>query len=165
MLEVFSAVCRRRYLSPRTEEIYRYWIRQHIFFHNKRHPRDLGVTDVEAFLNYLAVSRKVAASTQTQAPNAIVFLSDSVFGQPLGAMHGVKWVQPRHRVPVVLTTEEIKRVIDLMKGARRLMAELIISLQALVKPSDYLSEWAMDGFGTFFLVPELSREVDEYRPL
>jgi len=122
---VFAAVCRRRHFSPRTEESYRYWIRQYIFFHTKRHPRDLGVTEVEAFLNYLAVTRKVAASTQTQALNAIVFLYDSVIGQPLGTMPGLKRVQARHRVPVVLTPDEVKRVLDLMKGTPRLMAETI----------------------------------------
>ena len=110
MLDLFAAVCRRRHFSPRTEESYRYWIRQYIFFHGKRHPRDLGAAEVESFLNYLAVNRKVAASTQTQALNAIVFLYDSVIGQPLGIMAGLKRVQARYRVPVVLTPDEVKRV-------------------------------------------------------
>ena len=122
LLDLFAAVCRRRHFSPRTEESYRYWIRQYIFFHGKRHPRDLGAAEVESFLNYLAVNRKVAASTQTQALNAIVFLYDSVIGQPLGIMAGLKRVQARYRVPVVLTPDEVKRV---MEGTPHLMAELI----------------------------------------
>jgi integron integrase len=85
----------------------------------------LGAAEVEAFLNDLAVSRKVAASTQTQALNAIVFLYESVIAQPLGSMTGLKRVQARHRVPVVLTTEEVKRVLDLMQGTPRLMAEVM----------------------------------------
>lgn len=125
LLELFAAVCRRRHFSPRTEESYRYWIRQYIFFHGKRHPRELGAAEVEAFLNHLAVSRKVAASTQTQALNAIVFLYESVIAQPLGGMTGLKRVQARHRVPVVLTAEEVKRVLDLMQGTPRLMAEVM----------------------------------------
>lgn len=118
-------MCRRRHFSPRTEESYRYWIRQYIFFHGKRHPRELGAAEVEAFLNHLAVGRKVAASTQTQALNAIVFLYDSVIGQPLGTMTGLKRVQARHRVPVVLTPEEVKQVLSLMQGTPCLMAEVM----------------------------------------
>jgi integron integrase len=100
-------------------------IRQYIYFHGKRHPKDLGATEVEAFLNYLAVSRKVAASTQTQALNALVFLYESVIAQPLGSMGGLKRVQARHRVPVVLTVEEVKLTLSLMQGTPRLMAELM----------------------------------------
>jgi hypothetical protein len=69
-----SCVCRRRHLSPRTEEAYRFWIRQSIFFHGKRHPRELREAEVAQFVNHLAVQRKVAASTQTQALNALAFL-------------------------------------------------------------------------------------------
>ena len=125
LLELFAAVCRRRHFSHRTEESYRYWIRQYIFYHDKQHPRELGAAQVEAFLNHLAVTRKVAASTQTQALNALVFLYESVIERPLGDMCGLKRVQARHRVPVVLTTEEVKRVLGLMQGTPRLMAELM----------------------------------------
>jgi hypothetical protein len=65
---------------------YRFWARQFILFHNKRHPRDMGPGEVEAFLNHLAVHRRVAASTQSQALNAVVFLYDRVLGHPLGQM-------------------------------------------------------------------------------
>jgi integron integrase len=85
----------------------------------------LGAAAVEAFLNHLAVSRRVAASTQTQALNALVFLYDSVIAQPLGNLGGLKRVQARHRVPVVLTTDEVKRVLELMQGTPRLMAEVM----------------------------------------
>jgi hypothetical protein len=64
-------VCRRRHFSPRTEKADRFWVRQFILFHNKRHPRDMGPGEVEAFLNHLAVHRRVAASTQSQALNAV----------------------------------------------------------------------------------------------
>lgn len=76
-------------------------------------------------MNHLAVNRNVAASTQTQALNAIVFLYESVISQPLGTMTGLKRVQPRHRVPVVLTPEEVKLVLGLMQGTPRLMAEVM----------------------------------------
>ena len=85
----------------------------------------MGPAEVEAFLNHLAVTRRVAASTQSQALNAIVFLYDSVLSQPLGQMTGLKRVQRRHRVPVVLTRDEVKRVLAMMQDTCRLMAELM----------------------------------------
>ena len=124
-MDQVSIVCRRRHFSPRTEDSYRYWIRQFIYFNGKRHPNTLGGTEVEAYLNHLAVVRHVAASTQTQALNALVFLYDSVLQKPLGEMAGLKRVQQRHRVPVVLTREEVKAVQEQMAGVPRLMAELI----------------------------------------
>jgi integron integrase len=119
-----SIVCRRRH-SPRTEESCRYWIRQYIYFHDKRHPASLGAIEVEAFLNHLATARKVSASTQTQALNALVFLYDAVLEKPLGQMAGLRRIQRRHRVPVVLAREEVRAVLSNMVGTPRLMAELM----------------------------------------
>jgi hypothetical protein len=103
-------VCRRRHFSPNSEQAYRYWIRQFIFFHGKRQPAEMGSAEVEAFLNHLTVTRRVAASTQCPALNAIVFLYDNVLSNPLGQMTGLKRVQKRHRVRVVLNRDEVKRV-------------------------------------------------------
>jgi integron integrase len=85
----------------------------------------LGPAEVEIFLNHLAVARKVAASTQSQALNAIVFLYDSVLGKSLGQMTGLQRVQRRQRVPVVLNRDEVTRVLAMMQGTCRLMAELM----------------------------------------
>jgi integron integrase len=85
----------------------------------------MGPAEVEAFLNHLAVNRRVAAATQSQALNAIVFLYEHVLARPLGQMNGLKRVQQRHRVPVVLTREEVKAVLAIMSGTGQLMAELI----------------------------------------
>lgn len=85
----------------------------------------MGAAEVEAFLNYLAVQRHVAASTQSQALNALVFLYGEVLVQPLGEMRGLRRVQRRQRVPVVLTRDEVRRVLTLMQGTSRLMAELM----------------------------------------
>jgi len=118
-------VCRRRHLSPRTEEAYRFWIRQFIFFHGKRHPRELRETEVTQFVSNLAVQRKVAASTQTQALNAIVFLYRDVLGAPLGDLGDLNRVQQRKRIPVVLTPAEVSAVLSQMSGTRALMAQLM----------------------------------------
>ena len=118
-------VCRRRHLSSRTEEAYRYWIRQFIFFHDKRHPRELREVEVTKFVNHLAVQRKLSASSQTQALNAIVFLYRDVLVLPLGEMNGLNRVQHRKRIPVVMTAKEVSAVLSQMSGTTLLMAQLM----------------------------------------
>lgn len=132
-MDQVHAVCRRRHLSPRTEEAYRYWIRQFIFFHDKRHPRELREPDVTQFLNHLAVQRHVAASTQTQALNAIVFLYRDVLAAPLGEMGGLNRVQQRKRIPVVMAASEVSAVLSQMSGMTALMAQLMFGSGLRVK--------------------------------
>src|SRR5215813_2128975 len=74
LLDQVSDVARFRHLSLRTEQAYRNWIKRYIFFHGKRHPRELDAEAVRAFLTHLAVNDRVAASTQNQAFNALLFL-------------------------------------------------------------------------------------------
>ena len=71
--------------------------------------------EVEGFLNHLTSKRLLSAYPQTQALNALVFLYDSVLHQPLGEMAGLKRVQWRHRVPVVLLREEVKAILGHMR--------------------------------------------------
>ena len=74
LLDQVRDVIRVKHYSIRTEESYVDWIRRYILFHNKRHPKDMGRIEVEAFLTHLAVEKNVAASTQTQALSALLFL-------------------------------------------------------------------------------------------
>lgn len=85
----------------------------------------MGPAEVQSFLNHLASVRLVSASTQTQALNAIVFLYDAVLEQPLGLMTGLKRVQQKHRLPVVLSVEEVKAAFSHMSGTSLLIAQLI----------------------------------------
>jgi len=85
----------------------------------------MGGSEVEAFLNHLASEKRLSASSQTQAFNALVFLYDSVLLQPLGKMTGLNRAQRGHRVPVVLAREEVKAILEQMSGVVRLMAELL----------------------------------------
>jgi len=118
-------VCRRRHLSKRTEEAYRFWIRRFIFFFGKRHPRELREGDVAQFLNHLAVKREVSASTQTQALNALVFLYRDVLTSPLEKLPGFNRIQQRQRIPVVMAPDEVSSVLRQMSGATCLMARLM----------------------------------------
>lgn len=67
LLEVVRQRIRLKHYSHRTEKSYIHWIRRFVRFHNRRHPRELGKAEIEAFLTHLAVDRKVSASTQNQA--------------------------------------------------------------------------------------------------
>ncbi|MGH7802530.1 MAG: phage integrase N-terminal SAM-like domain-containing protein [Thermodesulfobacteriota bacterium] len=74
---------RRKHYSFRTEKSYAAWIRRYILFHNKRHPLKMGRAEIEAFLTYLAVNRRVSASTQNQAFSALLLLYRDVFNKDL----------------------------------------------------------------------------------
>lgn len=80
LLDQVRARIRVMHYSIRTEQAYVDWAKRFILFHNKRHPAEMGKTELEAFLSYLAVERRVSASTQTQAKSALLFLYQQVWG-------------------------------------------------------------------------------------
>ena len=97
--------------SIRTEKSYWYWIRYYIRFHGIRHPQHMGASEIREFLTWLAVERNVAAATQNQALNALVFLYDKVLDLPVGDISGSARAKRPPRLPVVLTHEEAMQVI------------------------------------------------------
>src|SRR5574341_595069 len=102
LLEQVREAIRVRHYSLRTEETYLSWIKRFILFHGKRHPRDMGAQEVQQFLSHLAVAGHVAASTQSQALSALVFLYQQVLKQDIGWMDEIVRAKQSHRVPVVL---------------------------------------------------------------
>jgi len=125
LLEQVHNAIRRRYFSPRTEEAYVHWIKRFIYFSGKRHPATLGEPEVTAFLNHLAVERKVAAATQNQALSALLFLYKEVLGRNLAWLDGLVRARRPPRLPVVLTREEVARLLAQLHGPRWLMASLL----------------------------------------
>jgi integrase len=115
---------RLRHLSRRTEKAYVAWIRRYVLFHGKRHPRELGSTDVARVLTSLAGERRVSASTQNQALAALLFLYREVLGVPLAGIDAVRAKVPG-RLPVVLTRDEVRAVIGRLQGVPHLMALLL----------------------------------------
>lgn len=111
--------------SIRTEEAYLGWIRRFILFHDKRHPREMGAPEVEAFLSDLATRGRVTASTQNQALSAILFLYRQVLGIELPWMEGIKRAKRPSRLPVVLTPAEVRSVLARLDGRDHLMASLL----------------------------------------
>lgn len=124
-MDQVSVVCRRRHLSLRTEQAYCFWIRKYIYFHNRQHPRSVGTVGIVGFVNYLATERHVAASTQSQALNALLFLYRDVLEMEVGDLEGLKRIQRPARLPVVLALVEVSAILERMEGLTALMANLL----------------------------------------
>lgn len=125
LMDRVKATMRLRRYSPRTEKTYCYWIRFFIRFHGIRHPASMGGSEVHAFLEHLAVERHVAASTQNQALNALVFLYRHVLDQPLGDIGEFSHAKRPRRLPVVLSHDEVMRVLNRLSEPMHLMATLM----------------------------------------
>src|SRR6266849_2106052 len=125
LLDQVHEAIRRRYFSRRTEEAYAHWIKRFILFSGRRHPLQLGEPEVTAFLNHLAAERKVAAATQNQALSALLFLYKEVLGRELAWLDGLQRATRPPRLPVVLTHEEVERLLAELQGVRWLIASLL----------------------------------------
>ena len=124
LLQQIRLACQRRQYSPRTATSYVYWCRQYILFHKKQ-PKTLGKQHVEAFLNYLITQRRLSASSQSQALNAIIFMYKQVLEQDFGWLDGLVRAKRKIFLPTVLSVDEVRLILSLMSGTTKLMAELI----------------------------------------
>jgi integron integrase len=124
-LSEVRAAIRVRHYSIRTEEAYVHWIKRFIIFHDKRHPKELGRAEVEAFLTHLAVKRRVAPATQNQALNALNFLYRVVLERPFGELDGVVRAKRKDRLPVVLTSSEVGLLLARLEGRHWLIVCLL----------------------------------------
>jgi len=125
LLDQVREVLRLKHYSLRTEETYVGWIKRFIFFHQKRHPREMREPEIVAFLTDLAVRQHVSASTQNQAFNALLFLYGAVLHLELGDLSGTVRAKPSRKLPVVLSGEEVSRVLAHLEGTHGLMARLL----------------------------------------
>src|SRR3990170_7721414 len=125
LLDQVRRAIRARHYSPRTEETYVHWIKRFIFFHNKRHPAEMAEKEIAQFLSSLAIESHVSASTQNQAFNALLFLYQQVLQKKIGLIEGVVRAKRPRRLPVVLTKEEVWRLLGCLEGAPWLMAMLL----------------------------------------
>jgi integron integrase len=125
LLDRLRGVLRTRHYSIRTEKAYTEWVRRFILFHNMKHPETMGSLEVAQFLTHLAVKNNVAASTQNQALNALLFLYRQVLNRELGKVQGVVRARKPERLPAVLSPGEAHQVLNLMEGSHQLMARLL----------------------------------------
>jgi integron integrase len=130
LLEQVSDALRVKHYSYQTEKSYLLWIRRFILFHNKRHPKEMGGEEINAFLTHLAVEGKVAASTQNQALSALLFLYREVLHLELDLdLDAVRAKRSRYLptvlTPTVLTPEEVKAIIVHLSGIHRLVVQVL----------------------------------------
>ena len=171
LLERVRRRLRVGHYSIRTEKTYIAWVRRYILFHDKRHPKDMGKPEIEAFLTHLAVDRHVSASTQNQALQSVLFLYRSVLRVEIDWLEDVIRAKRNPRIPVVLSSDEVARVLAHMKGVNRLMASLLYgsglrlmeTLRLRVKDVDfdYRQIVVRDGKGLKDRVTPLPARVDQ----
>jgi integron integrase len=125
LLDRLRGELRVRHRSRRTEDAYVEWTRRFILFHGKRHPSELGADAITAFLNHLAVDGEVAASTQNQALNALVFLYRHVLERDVKALDGLIRARGPRRLPVVLSQAEVHAVLGRLRGVEHLVASVL----------------------------------------
>jgi integron integrase len=120
-----SREIKRRKYSPKTLKTYVYWVRQYIYFHDKKYPKDMGSDHVAAFLTCLAADKKVAGTTQAQALNGIVFLYKHVLRIDIGELNFLRNVRRFKNIPTVLSKEEVRELLARMSGRTKLMAAFL----------------------------------------
>jgi len=124
LVDVVRLKMRERHLAYSTEKSYLYWIKSFIRFHRGKHPREMGAAEVDRYLSWLAVQRKVSPGTQAIALNALVFLYHRCFGVDLGKLNFAR-PKPRRRVPQVLTHAEAMSIIGALPNPAAVIIRLI----------------------------------------
>ena len=125
LLDQVRDAIRLKHYAYSTEKAYINWAKRFIFYHNKRHPKDMGEKEIGEFLTHLAVEENVAASTQNQALSALLFLYREVLRKDLDLPIELVWAKRPKHLPTVLTKQEARQVIAQLTGVHRLIAQLL----------------------------------------
>jgi integron integrase len=126
LLDQYRDALRLKHYSSRTEETYVLRVREYILYHNKRHPLQMGVPEINQFLTYLATKKEVSVSTQNQALSAILFLYRHVLHIDLDNTSLTAFRPRRSKtVPTVLSKDEVKRILNHLTGVYRIMAQIM----------------------------------------
>ncbi len=125
LMERVHATMQLLHYSPRTQTAYRRWILKFVHFHKVRHPAEMAGEEITAFLTYLAVERKVSASTQNQALAALLFLYRDVLQVGLPWLDTIVRAKKRYNLPVVMSREEVRLLLVELSGVTWLMASLL----------------------------------------
>ena len=177
-MDQVSDAIRTKHYSRRTEQTYKEWIKRFILFHDKRHPKDMGPEEIQAFITHLAVEKNVSASTQNQALSAILFLYRQVLQKEIQVPTDFIRAEKSKTLPVVLTHQEAMLVISKMSGPPQLMAKLLYGsglrlmecMRLRVKDIDFGNRQVLvrDGKGEddrstilpASLIPDLRRQIE-----
>jgi site-specific recombinase XerD len=150
--------------SIRTEKAYCDWILRYIKFHGIRHPNTMGVQEIEQFLSHLAVQRKASASTQNQAFSALLFLYQQVLQIDLPRVDALRANRPK-RLPVVLSKDEVRRILDRLDGREKLMVQLLYGTGMRLLEVCRLRVKDLDFERRQIMVRDGKGEKDRYVPL
>ena len=124
LIQRYREELQTRHYARRTVKTYEQWLRRFLRFHGMRHPREMGSTEVNAFLSHLAVNEQVSASTQNQALAALLFLYRNLLEREL-ELDGVVRARTRQRLPVVLSEAEVRAVRQQLEGEPALVVGLL----------------------------------------
>jgi integron integrase len=126
LMDQYRDALRIKQYSPRTEKTYVLWVKSYIYFHQKRHPKEMGMAEIRQFITHLVSEKKVSASTQNQALSAVLFLYRHVLQIPLDETRLTE-IRPQRAktVPVVLSKDEMKSVIANMSGVYKIVAQVM----------------------------------------
>jgi len=124
LLDQVRSKCRLRHFSISTEKSYVDWIRRYILFHAKKHPNQMGVSEIESFLTNLAVVRNVSASTQNQALSALLFLYRDVLDIEIEGVNAIRSKKPT-KLPIVLSQKEVQVLLASISGVNGLIAKIL----------------------------------------
>ena len=125
LMDLVRNALRVRHYSLRTEQSYMQWIKRYILYHNKRHPAEMGKSEISEFLSYLAVKKHVSASTQNQALSALLFLYKQVLVLEVDWIDDVIRAKRPQRLPIVLSRGDVSRLLKNMSGIHKLLAWLL----------------------------------------
>jgi integron integrase len=125
LLDRVRQTIRAKHYSRRTESAYVDWVRRYVLFHRKRHPSEMGASEITVFLTWLATNRRVSASTQNQALSALLFLYRNVLHIEIGPIENMPRARMPVRVPVVLSRDEVARIMKHLDGVMWIMVALL----------------------------------------
>jgi site-specific recombinase XerD len=155
LLQRLGNALQARHYSRRTEQTYRHWAKRYILYHHLRHPDEMGEAEINNFLTHLAVREQVSASTQNQALSALLFLYRHVLGREIGDLGKVVRARRPHRLPVVMTRDEVMAVLSRLQGDKRPIAvlpyggglRLLACLRLRVQDIDFAGHRILDRDG------------------
>ncbi len=124
LLEEVRNALRKKHYSIRTEEAYINWIKRYIIFHGKKHPLEMGEREINQYLTHLAVEEKVAASTQNLALCSIIFLYKEILKKKINVLE-IEWSKKPKKLPVVFTKEEVKKILNNLRGTEWLIGNIL----------------------------------------
>lgn len=172
LLQQVSNKIRFKHYSIQTEKSYLSWIKRYILFNQKRHPKDMGESEIRKFLNHLAVDRFVSASTQNQALHALLFLYKEVLQKDIGRIEKIERARYTRRLPVVFTQPEARVVLSHLSRISYLICSLLygsglrlneaLSLRIKDIEFDYMQIIVRDGKGSkdrVTILPETSFDL------